>query len=113
MMMTRLTLSLLIGTVLWTFGCKVSPAGRRETSMMTGTKHTIFIRNKREKNLFPGILENIAVGKEAFSHYCVVCHGIDGQNTGVPFAESMSPAVPSLASPSVQSYIDSQLKWVI
>jgi cytochrome c len=111
--MSRLTLSLLIGTVLCTSGCKVSPAGRLETGVMTSAKHAIFIRNKGEKNPFPVTPENIAAGKEAFSHYCVVCHGLDGQNTGVPFAESMLPAVPSLASTSVQSYSDGQLKWVI
>jgi mono/diheme cytochrome c family protein len=38
---------------------------------------------------------------------------MDGQNTGVPFADSMSPPVPSLDSSEVQSYTDGQLKWVI
>jgi mono/diheme cytochrome c family protein len=57
--------------------------------------------------------ETLRGGQEAFSHYCVACHGLDGQGTGVPFAENMSPPVPSLASPEVQSYTDGQLKWVI
>jgi mono/diheme cytochrome c family protein len=57
--------------------------------------------------------ENIADGKQIFTSYCMVCHGLDGQNTGVPFAETMSPAVPSLASSEVQSYTDGQLKWII
>ena len=52
-------------------------------------------------------------GKETFASYCIVCHGRDAQNTGVPFANSMSPPVPSLASPHVQSYTDGQLKWII
>jgi mono/diheme cytochrome c family protein len=38
---------------------------------------------------------------------------MDGQNTGVPFVDRMSPPVPSLASDSVQKYTDGQLKWVI
>jgi mono/diheme cytochrome c family protein len=38
---------------------------------------------------------------------------MDGQNTGVPFADSMSPPVPSLNSSEVQTYTDGQLKWVI
>jgi mono/diheme cytochrome c family protein len=38
---------------------------------------------------------------------------MDGQNTGVPFADTMSPPVPLLNSPEVQSYTDGQLKWVI
>jgi mono/diheme cytochrome c family protein len=43
----------------------------------------------------------------------VVCHGLDGQNTGVPFAANLSPPVPSLASKDVQGYSDGQLKWII
>jgi len=80
---------------------------------MTKAKHCIFVRNKAEKNPLPPTAENIADGKEAFSHYCVACHGMDGQNTGVPFADRLSPPVPSLASESVQSYTDGQLKWII
>jgi mono/diheme cytochrome c family protein len=57
--------------------------------------------------------ENLAAGKEAFGHYCVACHGMDGQNTGVPFAEKMSPPLAPLISEDVQSYTDGQLKWVI
>jgi mono/diheme cytochrome c family protein len=38
---------------------------------------------------------------------------MDGQNTGVPFAASLSPPVPSLASKEIQSYSDGQLKWII
>jgi len=55
----------------------------------------------------------VADGKQAFTSYCMVCHGLDGQKTGVPFAEMMSPPVPSLASPHVQAYTDGQLKWII
>jgi mono/diheme cytochrome c family protein len=43
----------------------------------------------------------------------VACHGLDGQNTGVPFADRMSPPVPSLTGSDVQSYTDGQLKWII
>jgi mono/diheme cytochrome c family protein len=43
----------------------------------------------------------------------MVCHGLDGQTTGVPFAQSMYPLVPSLNSREVQDYTDGQLKWVI
>ena len=58
-------------------------------------------------------MENIRVVRKNFSNYCLVCHGLDGQNTGVPFADRMSPPVPLLTSPTVQSYSDGQLKWVI
>ncbi len=57
--------------------------------------------------------ESIEQGRQAFGSYCSVCHGLDGQNTGVPFALTMSPPVPSLASAPVQSYSDGQLKWII
>jgi mono/diheme cytochrome c family protein len=71
------------------------------------------VGSKSEKNPLPSTPATIADGKEAFTHYCVACHGMDGQNTGVPFVEHMSPPIPSLASKDVQSYTDGQLKWVI
>jgi len=79
----------------------------------TFTKHHITIGNKNQKNPLQATPASIADGKEAFTHYCVACHGMDGQNTGVPFADQMSPPVPSLASDNVQRYTDGQLKWVI
>jgi mono/diheme cytochrome c family protein len=94
-------------------GCKATPPGQMERGVMTWTKHSVFIRNRSERNPLPPTEANITLGKEAFTHYCVACHGMDGQNTGVPFAEAMSPPVPLLSSPEVQSYTDGQLKWVI
>lgn len=95
------------------FGCKASPPGKWETAVMTREKHSILIRDRSAKNPIAATPENTAKGKEDFSHYCAACHGLDGQNTGVPFADAMSPPVPSLASANVQSYSDGQLKWVI
>ena len=80
---------------------------------MTRIKHSVTVRGKSAKNPLPETLENIKDGQDAFSHYCVACHGLDGQNTGVPFADNMSPPVPSLKSNAVQSYNDGQLKWII
>jgi S-disulfanyl-L-cysteine oxidoreductase SoxD len=94
-------------------GCRATPPGKWETAIITGAKHHVFIGGKDTKNPLAATPENIASGRENFSHYCVACHGLDGQNTGVPFADSMSPPVPSLASQQVQSYADGQLKWVI
>jgi mono/diheme cytochrome c family protein len=94
-------------------GCKATPPGKMERGIMTWAKHSIFIRNQSERNPLQPTEANIAAGKEAFTHYCVACHGMDGQNTGVPFADTMSPPVPSLSSSEVQSYTDGQLKWVI
>jgi mono/diheme cytochrome c family protein len=94
-------------------GCKAKTPGTMENRVMTDAKHWVSVRGKNAKNPLPFTPENLAAGKEAFSHFCIVCHGLDGQNTGVPFAERMSPPVPSLASRDVQAYTDGQLKWVI
>ncbi len=94
-------------------GCRVSTPGKWETSTMTRLKHSVTVRGKNERNPLPDTPANIESGKVVFSHYCVACHGLDGQNTGVPFADRMSPPVPSLKSTSVQSYTDGQLKWVV
>jgi mono/diheme cytochrome c family protein len=103
----------MFGILVTIAGCKATPPGKAERSIMTWTKHRLSVRNKSERNPLPATAENIAAGKEAFSHYCIACHGMDGQNTGVPFAANMSPPVPSLSSPEIQSYTDGQLKWVI
>jgi mono/diheme cytochrome c family protein len=92
--------------------CKATPPGKAETAFMTRAKR-IFVGNRAAKNPFPSTAENVATGRETFSHYCAACHGLDGQNTGVPFAEHMSPPVPKLNSHSVQAYTDGQLKWII
>lgn len=94
-------------------GCKVSAPNRVERSTVRAVKHHITVGYKSQKNPIPFTAETLADGKEAFGHYCTVCHGLDGQATGVPFANQMSPPLPSLASPDVQSYTDGQLKWVI
>jgi mono/diheme cytochrome c family protein len=94
-------------------GCKVSPPSKLETKTVTFAKHHIFVGNKKQKNPLPATTENWADGKEAFSHYCVACHGMDGQSTGVPFADHVSPPIPSLASEDVQRYTDGQLKWIL
>jgi mono/diheme cytochrome c family protein len=80
---------------------------------MTRLKHSVTVRNKKTPNPIAYTRQSLADGKQAYTHYCVACHGLDGQNTGVPFANQMTPPVPSLASTPVQSYTDGQLKWVI
>jgi mono/diheme cytochrome c family protein len=111
-MRTVLQISLLALLAMMT-ACKAAPPGEWESSAMGWVKHSISVRNKSEKNVLQPTADNLAEGKEAFTHYCVACHGMDGQNTGVPFADRMLPPVPSLKSPDVQSYTDGQLKWVI
>lgn len=94
-------------------GCKATPPGKWETAIVTGVERHFTVGDKDVKNPYPASSENIASGKESFSHYCAACHGLDGQNTGVPFADRMSPPVPSLESKQVQDFTDGQLKWII
>jgi mono/diheme cytochrome c family protein len=111
--MARAQITFLLCTVALLLGCKATPPGKLETAAMTKIKHSIAVGGKGAKNPLASTTQNIEDGKEAFSHYCAACHGLDGQNTGVPFGDRMSPAVPMLNSREVQSYTDGQLKWVI
>lgn len=111
--MRRLALASAFAFPMLMMGCKASPPGKLEHGVMKWTKHSLSIRNKSERNPLQVTAENLAAGREAFTHYCVACHGMDGQNTGVPFADRMSPPVPLLNSAEIQSYTDGQLKWVI
>lgn len=110
--MRRVKLLVSLACALLLSACKATPPGKTETAVMTRAKK-MFVGNRHQKNPFQPTAENIAAGRENFSHYCAACHGLDGQNTGVPFAERMSPPVPKLSSSSVQGYTDGQLKWVI
>jgi mono/diheme cytochrome c family protein len=94
-------------------GCKADPPWKVETKTVTFAKHHVFVRNKDQRNPLPSNADTWVDGKEAFSHYCVSCHGMDGQNTGVPFADHISPPIPLLTSKEVQSYTDGQLKWIL
>jgi cytochrome c len=111
--MVNVKIAFLLCTATLLLGCKATPPGKWETAAMTKIKHSITIRGKGAKNPLPGTPMNIDNGRDAFSHYCAACHGLDGQNTGVPFADSMSPPAPMLNSSQVQSYTDGQLKWLI
>jgi S-disulfanyl-L-cysteine oxidoreductase SoxD len=93
-------------------GLKASPPGKLETRVAQWTKHRL-VGGTNAKNPLPPTAANIALGQQNFSHYCFACHGLDAQNTGVPFADAMSPPVPSLASSGVQAYSDGQLHWII
>lgn len=104
---------LLIPALILLRGVRATAPAAVESHVMWTAKHHVLIGNKSQKNPLAANAETLADGKEAFSHFCVACHGLDGQNTGVPFAEKMSPPIPSLASTEIQSYTDGQLKWVI
>jgi S-disulfanyl-L-cysteine oxidoreductase SoxD len=111
--MRRLHLFCLLSSVGLLCGCKVSPPSPLERRVVIAAEHDITVGNRSQKNPLPFNNATLAAGKEAFGHYCVVCHGLDGQATGVPFADRMTPPIPSLASRQVQDYSDGQLKWII
>lgn len=94
-------------------GCRAKPPGKAETATMYWIKRHVTVGGKKDKNPLPATAANIDAGKHVFGDYCVECHGRDGQNTGVPFAASIAPPIPSLASSQVQSYTDGQLKWIV
>lgn len=94
-------------------GCKAKPSGKTEARLMWTIKHHISVGGKKQRNPLAVSPQTIADGRDAFTHYCAACHGLDGQNTGVPFADRMAPPVPSLAAEQVQQYTDGQLKFVI
>lgn len=104
---------LLVGFLLFSCGCRVSKPGAVESEMAKEVKHKITVGGKDDHNPIPATEDNIADGREHFGHHCGVCHGLDGQATGVPFADKLSPPVPSLSSKDVQDYADGQLKWII
>jgi len=104
---------LLAGSLLFVSGCRVSKPSSVESQMANEVKHKITVGGKDDRNPIPATVENIADGQEHFGHHCGICHGLDGQGTGVPFADKMSPPVPELSSKDVQDYTDGQLKWII
>lgn len=112
--MKRCLILLASGAVLaFLLGCGVTKPGSIESRVAKEIKSNVTIGGKDDKN---PIAYSEAVAKEGgehFQHHCQICHGLDGQNTGVPFAEHMSPPVPDLTSKDVQDYKDGQLRWII
>src|SRR5215831_13970927 len=94
-------------------GCEVRTPGSFETKLMEGAKRRITVGGRSEANPLPPTPEKIHAGQQNFRSYCMVCHGLDGQNTGVSFAGKMSPPVLALNSRSVQAYTDGQLYRII
>jgi len=92
--------------------CRANAPGRAESALVDELKKTT-IGGKDWKNPVPDTPENVKTGQEHFQHHCGICHGLDGHNTGVPFAEKMSPPVADLGEKDVQAYTDGQLKWII
>lgn len=93
--------------------CKVSQPGSVESGVMKEVKKNITVGGKDDQNPVPDNQAAVNEGKGHFGHHCQICHGLDGQNTGVPFANQMSPPVADLKSPDIQAYTDGQLHWIL
>ncbi len=81
-------------------GCKVSQPGGLERAIAKQVKQKITVGGKDDVNPLPATAENIQAGQKAFSNYCIVCHGLDGQNTGVQYIRHLPPKG-SLGEPAV------------
>jgi mono/diheme cytochrome c family protein len=92
--------------------CRAKAPGGAEAALVNEIKQAT-IGGKDWKNPLPDTPENQKAGAAHFQHHCQICHGLDGHNTGVPFADTMSPPVADLGDKSVQTYTDGQLKWII
>jgi len=112
-MLPKLWKLLLTCSLLLISGCKVSKPGKVESEIANEIKHKLTVGGKNDLNPIAATEANVADGREHFGHHCAICHGLDGQATGVPFADKMSPPVPALSANEVQEYADGQLKWII
>jgi len=101
------------GLLLFLTACQATPPGRFERTLAAEVKRSITIGGRGDRNPLPSNESTVAKGLDLFSRHCIACHGLDGQNTGVPFADRMSPPVPLLVSHDVKAYADGQLKSII
>ena len=109
----RFVSAYIAATIFLSLACEVCTPGNFETQFIQSAKRRITVGGRSDMNPLAATSENIHAGKRNFESYCMVCHGLDGQNTGVPFADKMAPPVPPLSSASVQAYTDGQLHRII
>ena len=107
------TLAALFLSVILLSGCAASPPSKLEAATIGAIERHVTVGGSKDRNLFYATPVNIAAGEQQFQNYCTSCHGPDGRNTGVIFADKMSPPVPLLSSPQVQQFSDGQLHWII
>lgn len=106
----RWALSIIIGLVVWLIAIIVTIAtmslaagrpGSFETTLITRIKYwRVGGKDMTNPTHNPGTVNE---GADHFQHHCQICHGLDGQNTGVPIAARTLPPVADLASPRVQT----------
>ena len=111
--MRKLVVVLGLALVLSLIACRAGKPGSLETGLVREVKQNITIGGKDWKNPIPFSQQAAEAGGFHFRHHCQICHGLDGQNTGVPFAEKMDPPVANLTDKDIQEYTDGQLKWII
>jgi mono/diheme cytochrome c family protein len=109
----RLTTIAAVFAAILLVGCKASTPGKVETTVANEAKHEVTVGGKDVKNPIAYTPDAAREGGEHFQHHCQICHGLDGQGTGVPIAANMQPPVADLASKDVQDYTDGQLKWIM
>ncbi len=112
-MTVRTHVGLALGLVIALSGCKATPPGRLERAVAAVVKRRVTVGGRSDRSPIAATDDDVRRGQRAFSYYCAACHGLDGQNTGVPFAAAMSPPVPPLTAPDVQQYTDGQLHTII
>jgi mono/diheme cytochrome c family protein len=110
----RLVSSIALGIVAVAslLSCRANRPGAAEEALVNQIKKET-VGGAGWKNPLPDTPETQQMGAEHFQHHCEICHGLDGHNTGVPFATKMSPPVADLGDKFVQNYTDGQLKWII
>lgn len=64
------------------------------------------------KNPFPADKDNVAAGKDIYTHNCVACHGKSGKGNG-PAASALKTKPHDLSSPDIWRYSDGNLYYKI
>lgn len=92
----------------------VPEPGRLEARVATIGKHWIVARSARVHPIAEpsGGTSSLDSGGMTFNGDCAFCHGQDGK-TPTDVGQAMYPRVPSLASPEVQQWSDTELFWII
>ena len=103
------TVVLVIAGTIALISCSANRPSDIETMVAQEAKK-MAISGKDLPNPIPDTPENVKEGAEHFQHHCQICHGLDGHNTGVPFADKMSPEIADLGANNVQNYTNGQLR---
>ena len=72
-------------------GCRAKTPTKAETQIVDWTKLHITIGGRNDINPLKPTPENIADGKQNFTSYCMICHGLDGQK---PASHLLPPCRP-------------------